>query len=220
MAETVQTRLREARDAAYREAALEGAEVVFAEHGFAGAKMTEIAATARISLATLYAVFDGKEQLHRAVHDWRARQILELTAGSLPADLNPLEALLAGSSAYVRFQVTHPSYLRLTLREAPSWASPHSIVHPEQLQAWHQGFQLAVQVCEAGIAVGQFVPERPQQHARMLIATMQVILADWFDSGMDAPGEEVERRVRHALVRSLVTDAARAAWFARSQESR
>jgi AcrR family transcriptional regulator len=208
MSETVQHRMKELRELAYREAALEGAEAVFAEHGFAGAKMAQIAAAARISLATLYAVFPGKEQLHRAVHEWRAEQVIERTARQLPGALTPVEALLTGSDAYVRFQLDHPNYLRLTLREAPSWSRAQSIVHPEQLHAWNLGMELAVQVCAEGIAAGVFVDEPPAQHARMLIATMQVILAEWFDNGMTGTADEVAQRVRRALLRALVVPSA------------
>jgi AcrR family transcriptional regulator len=56
-------RIREAR----RLAVVEAAEQVFAERGFAGATVAEIAARAGYSAGNLYNVFEGKEALFHAV---------------------------------------------------------------------------------------------------------------------------------------------------------
>src|SRR5512134_2041732 len=54
---------REAARAGRRDALLAAAEAVFAESGFAGAKMAEIAARAGYSAGHLYNVFESKEAL-------------------------------------------------------------------------------------------------------------------------------------------------------------
>jgi len=56
-------RRKEARPAEIVDAALE----VFAEKGFASAKLDDIARRAGISKATLYLYFDTKEEIFRAV---------------------------------------------------------------------------------------------------------------------------------------------------------
>ncbi len=58
---------RERARSARREALLEAAEQVFAERGFAGATMAEIAARAGYSAGNLYNVFDSKEALFAEV---------------------------------------------------------------------------------------------------------------------------------------------------------
>lgn len=58
---------REAARSARRQALLETAEQVFAERGFAGATMAEIASRAGYSAGNLYNVFESKEALFREV---------------------------------------------------------------------------------------------------------------------------------------------------------
>ncbi|MCB9663756.1 MAG: TetR/AcrR family transcriptional regulator [Alphaproteobacteria bacterium] len=218
MSESVRDRLKEAREATYREAVLAGAERVFADHGFAGAKMADVAAAAGVSLGTLYSVFEGKEHVHQAVHEWRAQEILAYTTDGVAEVEDLLDAILHGTRRYTRFQLAHPDYLRLTLREAPSWTSQASMALPEQLDAWSQGLALAEQVFEGAIDAGVVVDERPQQHAKMMIAILQVVLADWVDTGMTTSHDEVIRRLDHAIVRAFATDDARQRWLARHQE--
>ena len=70
---TPRHRAREAR----RQALLDTAESVFAERGFAGATMAEIASRAGYSAGNLYNVFKGKDALFAEVLGTRADQVLE-----------------------------------------------------------------------------------------------------------------------------------------------
>ena len=56
---------RERELANRRDDAIDGAAAVFAAKGFHEAQMTEIAAAAELSLASLYSMFRGKEELFR-----------------------------------------------------------------------------------------------------------------------------------------------------------
>ena len=69
--------------AARRQGLLETAEEVFAERGFAGATMAEIASRAGYSAGNLYNVFDGKDALFAEVLTTRGDQILELLDAAL-----------------------------------------------------------------------------------------------------------------------------------------
>ena len=71
---------------------LEAAEAVFAEHGFSGASMSEIARRAGIPKPNLHYYCKTKEELYRRV----LRQILDLwlgTADEIRPDSDPAEAL-------------------------------------------------------------------------------------------------------------------------------
>jgi AcrR family transcriptional regulator len=72
----LQRRLRDAKDALYRQHILEVAETIFAQHGFAATKMQTIAAKAGVSLATLYQAYANKQALHRSILIERDRQML------------------------------------------------------------------------------------------------------------------------------------------------
>ncbi len=87
---------RRAQELAGRRAdLLDAALEVFAEKGFDGAQISEIASLAEVSLASLYSMFKGKEELYQAV-TWRAaeaiRESVVSKVGGIP---NPRERLLA-----------------------------------------------------------------------------------------------------------------------------
>ena len=130
----------------------------------------------------------------------------------LPTDTDTLGLLLHGVEAYSRYQLEHPDYLRLTLREGGAWSSSRAMTLPEQLDAWNTGYALAVQTFRAGVDDGTFVDEPPELLARMMIALQQVVLGEWVEQGMTEPHDAVLRRVRHAMIRTFATDRARARW--------
>jgi AcrR family transcriptional regulator len=196
-------RVRDAKDAVYRTAILQAAELAFADAGFDAAKVQDVAAAAGVSLATLYKLYPGKADLRREVHELRTAEILDASTANLPADADALGLLMHGALAYARYQLAHPAYLRLTLREGATWTTRKTMTLPEQSQAWDQGYSLAVEVFRAGAAAGVFVDEPPAQQARLMIAILQVILGEWVDDGMITPPDEVLRRIADAMTRSF-----------------
>lgn len=69
----------------YRQAILDAAEGVFSAHGFAAAKMADVARAAGLAAGTLYNYFDSKEEIVRALIERRGDELLAR-----------LEALAAG----------------------------------------------------------------------------------------------------------------------------
>ena len=75
--------------------AISAASSVFAEKGFDGAQMAEIAATAEISLASLYALFSGKEELYQEVILSAGASVRQTVQENVIALDDPRERLLA-----------------------------------------------------------------------------------------------------------------------------
>lgn len=111
VAETPRDRVREAR----RLALLEAAEQVFAEKGYGGAHMSEIAARAGYSAGSLYNSFDGKEDLFRAVVEWRGQEALARIRGALDeTEHAPVaEMLHRFVEAAFAFWSEHPHFFRI-----------------------------------------------------------------------------------------------------------
>ena len=65
---------RREQAAATRQAILEAAERLFAEHGYVGTSVAEIAEEARVALKTVYAVFGTKAELLRALWNLRMHE--------------------------------------------------------------------------------------------------------------------------------------------------
>lgn len=98
------TRRDEAR-ALFRNAILDAAEAVFAERGFHGARIQDIAARARTAVGTVYNHFEHKDDVLNALLEERTEEMLEQLRprrGDSAAFRSRLEARVARLLAYVR----------------------------------------------------------------------------------------------------------------------
>jgi AcrR family transcriptional regulator len=213
-------KIRDARLALYREHILDAAEQVFAEHGYEAAKVVSMAAAAGVSLATVYASFETKWEIYRAVHA-RRTEALDAFVRERGAVLGgPLERMLAGISAHVEFHMQNPNYLRMHLREGNAWSASSTLHSPEQLAAWGAGFKMMVKAFESGIRKSLYVTdERPELMARTMIAMHQVRLADWVDRGMKESVPEVTASIYRQFVRTFCTPTVARDWLKRHAAS-
>lgn len=196
-------KVREARSELYRQIILEAAERCFAEQGVDDTKMEEVAAESGLSLGTLYAVFAGKAQLVRAIHETRLRELLRRAIEVARGRDDTLQVLLHGVRAYVEFFVLHPDYLRMHLREGVAWGLGQDGAPGNRAEAWNDGMAMLTALFARGVQEGRFYPGEPRQMARMMIATQQVQLASWLESGADAPAEGLVEAIETQLRRSF-----------------
>lgn len=111
-AEPLLTRREEAK-ALFRNAILDAAERVFAEHGFHVARIQDVAKEARIAVGTVYNHFEQKEDLLRALLEVRTEQMLSRLA-PLPSDPEPFEERLTARLARVlEYVEQHKSFVLL-----------------------------------------------------------------------------------------------------------
>lgn len=118
-------RTRDARRS--REALLDSAETLFAQRGYDGASLGDIAAGAGLSRGTPNYFFGSKEQLYLEVLDraFAARQAATSAAFAPVHDwaagdggLDELRAALTRAAEdYLRFLADHPSFVGLVMRE-------------------------------------------------------------------------------------------------------
>ncbi|MBX3466079.1 MAG: TetR/AcrR family transcriptional regulator [Planctomycetes bacterium] len=103
---------------------LDAAEVAFGAHGFAAARLEDIAAAAGIRRPSLLHHFSSKEALYAAVvarafaRLGEALQAAMGVGGGFPARL---DALVSG---YLAFLATHPAFAALVLREVMDGKGP------------------------------------------------------------------------------------------------
>jgi TetR/AcrR family transcriptional regulator len=89
---------------------LDAAMAVFSEHGFAGARVDEIAARAGVNKALLYAYYGDKEGLYRAVLSSRLAPPVSF---SLANDADPRRALADVIRQLFRVLLEDPAFARL-----------------------------------------------------------------------------------------------------------
>ena len=208
-------RLREARAELYRTLVRDAAERVFAEHGFAGARVETIAAEAGLSVGTIYRVFPGKKRaIYQAIQEQRGTEVIG-TARALGTAVwaergDLLEAILAGLAAVAEYFLARPDYLRVVLREERAWT-----VDPQrstgQTTMWQQGMADAVEAMRLGIAAGLFVEDDPARMARTSAAMQQAHLAYWLEQRRRAARAEVVGGLQRQFLRAFCRPAVLAA---------
>jgi AcrR family transcriptional regulator len=96
---------------------LDVAAEAFAESGYAGARVDEIAARTRTTKRMIYYYFGGKEQLYTAVLERAYRGIREAEAKIDVAGLDPIEALREIAVATFDHHVGDQEFIRLVAIE-------------------------------------------------------------------------------------------------------
>lgn len=196
-------RLKQARRALYREAIVDAAERVFAEHGYDSAKVQAIAKQAGVSLATFYSVFPKKWDVFRAVQADRLQALMQEVGAQVLGARDAFGRVRAGLEGYLRFHMRHPEFLRLQLRERVPWGTTDELRTPEQTRAWEAGLQMMIAALAEGMEQGVFRRDDPELCARTATAMSQVRLALWEGRGMKESADEVAREAMLQLVRTF-----------------
>ncbi len=106
---------REEAKALFRNAILDAAERVFAEHGFHVARIQDVAKEARIAVGTVYNHFEQKEDLLRGLLEERTEQMVARLS-PLPSDPEPFEERLTARLARVLAYVEeHRGFVQLAI---------------------------------------------------------------------------------------------------------
>ena len=202
------TQLRDARAELYRGLVRDAAERVFAEHGFARARVAQIAEESGVSIGTIYRVFPGrKPEIYRAIQEHRGTTLIGRThAIGLEAWQqrgNLLDAMVAGLAALVEFFAAHPDYLRLVLREEKAWGVGPARDTTEQTAMWREGIGGAVMAMRQGIAEGLLVDDDPEAMARAWVAIQQAHLGYWLEDGCRARPAEIVARLQRQFMRAF-----------------
>ncbi|MET0233282.1 MAG: TetR/AcrR family transcriptional regulator [Kibdelosporangium sp.] len=103
---------------------LDVARALFAEKGFDGASVEEIAHRAGVSKPVVYEHFGGKEGIYAVVVDREMDQLLTAITAALSADMHPRTLLEHAASALLDYVDTSTDGFRILVRDSPV-ASTH-----------------------------------------------------------------------------------------------
>ncbi len=110
------------REATYRSHIMAAAERLVGRHGLERTKMQDVAAEARVALATIYRLYPTKQDLYEAVVRARAAEVLDAGRAAVTDEATPIDNLMNFTLGMVAHLLEHPDALRLTLRTTPtSW---------------------------------------------------------------------------------------------------
>jgi AcrR family transcriptional regulator len=99
---------------------IEVAKQVFAELGYDGASVEEIAARARVSKPVVYEHFGGKEGLYAVVVDRETTRLLQMITSRLGPGLGAREQVLGSALAVLDYIEADPDGFRVLTRDSPS----------------------------------------------------------------------------------------------------
>jgi AcrR family transcriptional regulator len=100
-----------------RERLLEAATEVFAERGYEGARVEQIADVAEVSPGLLYRHFEGKRELYEELLLLANKQLMEHLAQAAAPDLPTDERVLRGVEAFFGFVEGHRNLWRLIMKD-------------------------------------------------------------------------------------------------------
>lgn len=184
-----------------RDRLVAAATAEFAAHGFAGATLDGIAATAGVTKGGLYFHFAGKEELFFAVLDhWRdrRRRTLQVPAAGGGGALAALRAFVAN---YLGFHFREPEathLLRVLATELRSRFTAKLREDDRQEQRWLRASLRELLV--AGARDGTLFVEDPAQAAFLLAAGVLGVLEQWHTAAADASTHGDEEELARALV--------------------
>lgn len=169
------TRWRRRKDARPQEI-LEAALLVFAEKGFAAARMEDIALRAQVSKGTIYLYFESKEAVFRELV--REMLVPRLTEAALVAreHQGPVAPLLAhvlrtiGTFVSTSDRVVLP---KMVIAEAGNFPDLARIYREELVE---RGIALFGSIIEAGIERGEFRPIAIEHAVRLCVAPLLLII--------------------------------------------
>jgi AcrR family transcriptional regulator len=141
------------RDLDRRDRILDAASAIFAERGFEGARVDDIAARAGVNKAMLYYHVGDKTALYSAVllrNFGRVRVVLDEALAAGGTARQRLEAVI---TALTRMVQRHPDHPRMMLREIASGAAS---LEPEVLAAMLEVVGVVRALIAEGTAAGEF----------------------------------------------------------------
>jgi AcrR family transcriptional regulator len=160
-----------------REQLIQVGRRLFADKGFEGTTVEEIAAKASVSKPVVYEHFGGKEGLYAVVVDREIAALLGGITGALSADLNSRETLERAAGALLDYIESNTDGFRILVRDSPagqSTGSFASLISDVASQVEH--------ILAAEFKRRKLDPKTAPLYAQMLVGMVALTGQWWLDS--------------------------------------
>lgn len=160
-----------------REQLIEVGRKLFADKGFEGTTVEEVAAKANVSKPVVYEHFGGKEGLYAVVVDREIAALLDGITGTLSADLGSRETLERAAMALLDYIETSTDGFRILVRDSPpgqSTGSFASLISDVASQVEH--------ILAAEFKRRKLDPKTAPLYAQMLVGMVALTGQWWLDS--------------------------------------
>ena len=194
---------REREREAHRECILEAAEAVFAERGYLGATIAEIASRAEFSVGSIYNFFPGKREIGEAVMLRIANErVARFRSLVLPLASDPERGLEALLSVWANHHARHGAFVRAGIEYQ------HSIGRrdpPEVFLRLFREYRAVVSTFfEQGLRTGRYCDLSANDLARACEGVCHELLFEWNAADPSARSEASLRKRLLAVVPVLL----------------
>ena len=160
---------------------LELAETLFAERGYGGTSMEELASRAGVTKPMVYELFGSKDGVFRACVDRAVEQMARSVAGAVRAEADPGYRVRAGGLAFLRFAADDRVAWDL-MSMGGQFAQQAVDIRRGQAELIHE---LMLELAPGG------VDERELEAAAWAVTAAYEGLAHWMREHPDVPVEQV-----------------------------
>jgi len=145
---------------------LRAAESVFAEKGYEGARMSDIAKRAEFSVGYLYQTWGGKEDLYESLIESKFRAFKNHVETGIAATFDPLEKINVLIDAHVEFMSNNKEFAKIYLVETTPAARRAFNAVGSRLRKAHTAYiKLVAEIFENGVKKGLFAAYPPRDLA-------------------------------------------------------
>jgi AcrR family transcriptional regulator len=175
-----------------REVIEDAATAVFAERGYVGASIDEIARRSGVSAPVVYDHFESKAALHRRLLERHRDELLALWREHLLTDETPSQRIPRALDAWARYVESHPYAWKMLFRETTGDAEA-AAVHREVLA----GSRAVLAPLVGALPGGASLPD--SEMAAELIRSGLTGLALWWQDRPDVPRSEIVATAMNVL---------------------
>lgn len=188
---------REREVVSAREAIVDAAITVFAEHGYHGATVDQLASAAGYSVGSLYNYFSGKQQLYRSVLEQIGREVKSAIEIDLPESVGFFEALTWSVKRHFGAMLPYRSFFRAGFEERASFdlgLGADIVALQDALgQVW---LERVVAMIERGQGRGEVRPGSPTTMGWVVTGVMSSLFHMWVLEEID---EDIESTLQEMV---------------------
>jgi AcrR family transcriptional regulator len=167
----------------------------FAERGYEGASIGEIARAAGITPAVIYDHYSSKAELQIELLERQTAELLGFVGEALQNAPEGLEQRMrVGVDAFFRFVEEHSFAWRMLFRDPPSDPGVAAAYRRLDRQAT-VGITAFIEASAGGALAGEDVPPRAAEMFAELLKNAQNGLASWWYEHPEVPREEIVQRL-------------------------
>jgi AcrR family transcriptional regulator len=193
---------RERKSDKTRRRILDSAAEIMNRDGFAGARLSEIAALAELRLPAVYYYFDSREAILEEVVLIGVRMAMEnvkTRLAALPPEATPMDRICAAFGGHLEMVLKESAYTAAAMRTMGQLPAD---IRERQLRQQRTYGDLWRNLIVAGVEAGEIDPELDSHAARMFLMGAVNWAPDWWNPARGSIEDAVaaiERLVRNAL---------------------